>query len=280
MFSIAGVQFSVVAGQSNVAEMERQLSSVVTRFPWVRMVLFSELATFGANPSDAVPPDSELETSFCEMAARAGVWLIPGSHYVKTDAGIRNRAVVVNPSGEIVDRYDKQFPFLPYERGISAGSEFVVFDVPDAGRFGMSICYDMWFPETTRTLVSMGAEVILHPSLTNTVDRKIELDIVRATAAMNQCYIVDVNGVGDGGVGSSIVVGPSGDTVYQAGVGSEVFPLPIDIGRVRWEREHGILGLGQVLKSFRDSSVDFPVYDRAEHDRSYLDSLGPLEVPR
>ena len=46
---------------------------------------------------------------------------------------------------------------------MTPGAEFVVFDVPDVGRFGVSICYDMWFPETTRTLAWMGAEVICTP---------------------------------------------------------------------------------------------------------------------
>ena len=45
----------------------------------------------------------------------------------------------------MVARYRKLYPFLPYEQGVTAGSDFVVFDVPDVGRFGMSICYDMWF---------------------------------------------------------------------------------------------------------------------------------------
>src|SRR3546814_10725772 len=67
-------------------------------------------------------------------------------------------------------RTDTRFPYTtrvrsaPYERDVEPGSEFVVLDVPGAGRVGVSICYDMWFPETTRSLVSLGAEVILHPT--------------------------------------------------------------------------------------------------------------------
>ena len=52
----------------------------------------------------------------------------------------------------------KMFPFEPYEANVAAGREFLVFDVPSVGRFGLSICYDMWFPETSRTLAAMGAE--------------------------------------------------------------------------------------------------------------------------
>jgi predicted amidohydrolase len=62
------------------------------------------------------------------------------------------------------------FPFYPYETGVTQ-VHYCVFDVPNVARFGVSICYDMWFPETIRTLVTMGA-VILHPTLTGTIDRK------------------------------------------------------------------------------------------------------------
>ena len=90
-----------------------------------------------------------------------------------------------------------------------------MFDVPDAGRFGVSICYDLWFPETARTLAAMGAEVILHPTLTGTIDRDVELAIVRATAAQNQCFVFGINGFGDCGNGRSIIVGPAGEVLYQ-----------------------------------------------------------------
>jgi transcriptional regulator with PAS, ATPase and Fis domain len=54
----------------------------------------------------------------------------------------------------------------------------------------------MWFPETTRTLAWMGAEVVIHPTMTNTIDRDLELAIARTNAAVNQCWFVDVNCAG------------------------------------------------------------------------------------
>jgi predicted amidohydrolase len=198
--------------------------------------------------------------------------------YELSGDNVYNTASVIDPDGDVVGRYRKMFPFEPYELGISAGDEFLVFDVPDVGRFGLYICYDMWIPETSRTLAVMGAEVILRPTLTGTIDRDVELSIARATAVTNQCFVFDINGVGDGGNGRSIVCGPEGTVIYEAGSGEELIPLEINLEDVRRNREHGVLRLGQPLKSFRDRSVDFSIYHPgAEH--AYLDSLGPLEKP-
>ena len=81
------------------------------------------------------------------------------------NGGVYNTSLVIDPDGNVIRRYAKMFPFLPYEAGIAPGTEFCVFDVPQVGRFGLSICYDMWFPETTRQLTSQGVEVLLHPVL-------------------------------------------------------------------------------------------------------------------
>lgn len=276
-FSVAGVQMNVLANQSNLPEMRRQLDILVHRFPWVQMVVFSELAVCGPIPNAPQPVGGPLETAFREMAIQHGLWLIPGSYFEIENDQIFNTAPVIDPQGNIVARYRKMFPFLPYEEGVQPGHQFVVFDVPEIGRFGLSICYDMWFPETSRTMAAMGAEVIIHPSLTNTIDRDVEHSIARATAAINQCYVFDVNGVGDGGYGRSIIAGPHGNTIYQAGSGPEIIPIQLNLNRVRYERENGILGLGQLLKSFRDRRVDFSVYRPESFDNKYLNALGPLQ---
>ena len=122
--------------------------------------------------------------------------------------------------------------------------------------------------------------MLLHPVLTGTVDRDAELAIARATAAQFQCYVIDVNGLGAGGVGRSCVVAPTSHVLHQSAGQEDMFPVEVDFDLVRRQRETGIMGLGQVLKSFRDRESDFPIYDRASGADSYLQSLGPLEMPR
>ncbi len=280
-FAIAGVQMHVAALQPNVEGMRQRLDVLMARFPWTQMVLFSELAPYGPLPRFAQPLRNEALELFCEDARRHHVWLLPGSMFeVQEDGRIFNTAAVINPDGEVVAYYRKMFPFRPYEAGIAAGTEFCTFDVPQVGRFGLSICYDIWFPETTRELTSRGAEVLLHPVLTGTTDRDAELAIARATAAQFQCYVIDVNGLGAGGSGRSCIVDPSATVLHQSAGQEDMFPIEIDLDQVRRQRETGMKGLGQVLKSFRDRSTDFPVYDRASGSDAYLRTLGALEMPR
>lgn len=279
-FAIAGIQMHVAADYDNIHMMRHRLNLLMARFPWVQMVVFSELAAFGASPEYAQPLPGPAEEKFCAMAADHKIWLIPGSLFESAGDRIYNTASVIDPAGRVVGRYRKMFPFRPFENHVESGSEFLVWDIPQVGRFGLLICYDMWFPETSRTLAAMGAEVIIHPTLTDTIDRDVELAIARSTAAVNQCYFFDVNGAGAGGVGRSIIVGPSGYVIHEARGYEEIIPVEINLDRVRRERETGILGLGQPLKSFRDRPVDFEVYRRGGPADAYLHSLGPLVKPK
>lgn len=278
-FAVAGMQLQLSGKGDNLARMEERLEYLMHMFPWVQLVMFSELAACGPSVQRAEPLPGPAEHKFQQLAERHGLWLLTGSHFELADDKVYNTATVIDPQGRVVGRYRKIFPFRPYEMHVEAGDAFFVFDVPDVGRFGVSICYDMWFPETSRMLAALGAEVILHPSMTTTIDRDVELSIARATAATNQCYVVDINGVGDLGNGRSIVVGPAGDVMYQAGTGEELIPLELDLDRVRRSREFGIRGLGQPLKSFRDARIEFPVYGSNSAGREYLHTLGPLMRP-
>ncbi len=277
-FSIAGIQMKVHAAYPNLEAMRFKLDVLMSIYPWVEMVLFSELSPFGPLAHHAQEFPNDNERAFQEMAKKHKIWLIPGSMFEKQGDKIHNTATVINPQGEIITRYRKMFPFLPYEDGVTGGDEFCVFDIPNVGRFGLSICYDMWFPETSRTLAAMGAEVILHPTLTGTIDRDIELSIVRATAAINQCYVIDINGLETGGTGKSLICGPDGRIIYAADQVEEMIPIELDLERVHRSRQNGILRLGQPLKSFREKAHIFPVYQK-DADLSYLHSLGPIKKP-
>jgi len=275
-FGIAGIQMNLQHG-NNVDAIEEKINLLMCLYPWVEMVIVSELAAHGPLDSFAETMPGITEERFCAMAKKHNIWLIPGSFFELRNKAIFNTAPVINPQGEVIARHRKLFPFCPFEEGIAAGDEFVVFDVPGAGRFGLCICYDMWFPEVLRTLTSMGAEVILHPVLTGTNDRDIELNLARSSGAIFQSYIIDINGLGVGGIGQSCIIDPAGRVVHQAGSTDEFLVTELDFDSVRRQREVGLRNLGQPLKSFRDSKINFTVYNNTHRENNYLDSLGPLQ---
>jgi len=276
-FAIAGLQLEAQNGD-NTASILAEIDTVVARYPWLDMIVLAELNAHGTNKANAETVPGPTEGLFCAAARKHGIWLVPGSMFEAEGDLIYNTCPVIAPDGSVIARYRKQFPWLPYEEGVQSGSEFTVFDVPNIGRFGISNCYDMWFPETIRTLAWMGAEVILHPSLTSSIERDAEIAIIRANAAMNQVYFFDVNLAGPLGVGQSCIAGPGGEVIYQAGKGREIIALKLDFNYLRDVRANGWQNLGQPLKSFRDSHVQFPQYQDG-YDSAALRALGELRKP-
>jgi predicted amidohydrolase len=277
-FAIAGLQLALTSGD-NRDRIEREIATAMSRFPWVQMVVFGELASFGPGLAHAELATGPTQLRYQAIARKHGIWLVPGSSYERSGELVFNTAWAIDPRGVVVARYRKIYPFLPYELGVAHGSEIATFDVPGVGRFGLSICYDQWFPEVSRALAWNGAEVILHPTMTGTIDRAQELILAQANAITNQCYFFDVNNAGELGNGRSIIVGPEGEVLHCAGEMNEIIPVQIDLDRVSQARTHGIKGLGQMLKSFRDTKVTFPCYD-AQTQSPSLCSLGALTLPR
>jgi predicted amidohydrolase len=277
-FAIAGIQMQLGHG-SNIDAMRQRADLTMHLFPWVQLVMFSELACYGPLLQYAQPLPGAAEDVFRDMARHHRVWIVNGSMYERRDGAICNTTSIINPEGEVIGRYRKMFPFTPIEQGVQPGNEFFVFDIEGAGRFGVLNCYDIWFPEVSRQLTAMGAEVLLHPVMTHTIDRDIDIAVSHATSAMMQCYIFDINGLGAGGNGQSCVFDPNGRKLHQADATEQIIPIEIDFEQVRRSRERGIRGLGQIAKSFRDRPAEFPVYQKG-FDTGYLDSLGPVATPR
>lgn len=276
-FSIAGLQLALPCGD-NLAAIAAEIAKAKQRFPWLNMIVLSELCSYGPEKKYAESLPSHAENFYCQLAKEHDLWLIPGSLFEKQDDKIFNTTSVINNKGEVVERYRKIFPFYPYEEGIEQGNEFVVFDVPQ-GRIGVAICYDLWFPEVARTLACKGAEVLIYPTMTGTIDRPVELILAQATAVTNQCYVLTVNTCGTLGNGQSIAVSPEGEITYQATNSVELIPIEIDFLRVRRNRQRGIHNLGQPLKSFRDNKVNFPVYSENLSSNNHLQALGSLTIP-
>ena len=291
LFGIAGVQMSVVPwdAEATVAKMSDLVVNLQRSFPWVQMVVFHELVVPGLvqfvtpENQDAWTKNSQtipgpLTDQLCALARKTGQWLVPGSMFELAGGKLYNTALVISPEGQIVAKYRKMFPWLPYESGTTPGDQFCVFDIPGAGRFGLLICYDMWFPETSRTLAWLGAEVILQPTLTPTSDRELELVMARANALFNQAYFVSINGIGPWGGGRSTLINPDGRVLQEASTNQTFLTEILDLDHTTRTREFGTLGLGQTLKQLRDSGQRFPIYqDGGGLPEGSFQNLGPLK---
>lgn len=275
--SIAALQLELGI-EDNLSIIEQEIDLVKKRFPWVQMVVLPELCTYGANIKMAVQCPGEVENCYREAAKKNDIWLIPGSIYESSNGDVFNTIPVINPDGEVIARYRKQYPFYPYEKNVTGSDNFVVFEIPGVGKVGLVICYDIWFPEIIRQLAWMGAEAIIAPTLTNTIDRNVEIAISQANAATNQLYFLGLNSAGRLGCGQSIVVGPDGTVIHQASVGRDIIAFEMDFNHVRRVRERGLHGLGQPLKSFRDARVTYPVYQKEAGAGAFAD-LGALKIP-
>jgi predicted amidohydrolase len=274
---IAGIQMEVVAGEDNSEAMLDRISRVCTSFPWVDIICLSELCACGSSLQLAQPIPNRLVDRLCELAKKESKWLIPGSLYEKARGKIYNTSVVISSAGRLEAKYRKIFPWSPLEQN-AAGETFCVFDIPGKGRVGLCICYDLWFPEVTRTLAWMGAEAVFCPTATYTSDRVQELVLAQAGAIANQVYFFNINGVGGGGIGQSIFVDPEGRVLQKGGGRELIMTEVIDLDLVARVREYGTLGLSQVWKDLGKFKKGFPIYQGEITKGAIYKSLGNLKL--
>ena len=258
---VAPVAYDV---EATFGKFTREVRSLATSFPGLDLYVFPELylAALGSYGDEAPPGYARrvaeavpgpLTARVGNVAREAGKWIAAGSIYERAGEAVYNTAIVVSPEGKLVATYRKLFPWMPYET-TAPGDRYVTFDIPTIGRFGLAICYDGWVPEIIRTLAWMGAEVILQPTATRTVDREQELVLARAHAITNQAFVVNPNNGGQFGAGRSVIVDPEGRVLVEGGSGEEFLTQMLDLDAVQTTREHGTAGLNALWKQLRDAA--------------------------
>lgn len=215
-------------------------------------VLPENFALMGARETDKLAvAESEghgaIQDFLAETAQRLGLWLVGGTVPLKTREPSRVAAacLVFDPRGARVARYDKIHLFdveVPDSSGevyresasIAPGEvKTVVVDTP-LGKLGLSVCYDLRFPELYRKLAAHGAELLAVPSAFTERTGAAHWDVLlRARAVENQCYVCAPGqwGAHPGGrrtFGHSMVIDPWGRVLAQleAGEGVVVAPVP------------------------------------------------------
>ena len=133
---------------------------------------------------------------------------------------LHNAAVLVGPDGLVGTYRKSHLPFLGVDRFVTPGDELPVWDTP-LGRIGVEICYDLRFPEVTRSLALQGADIVVHP--TNfPMAAKIQTELITvARAAENRIFLLTANRVGKERwaefCGWSQIVDPYGVRLAEAG---------------------------------------------------------------
>ncbi len=258
---VALAQISVVRSdpEANLAGAEPLVAQAAGRGS--SLICFPEMWTTGfdwkANRRLA-PGQEKTIARVGQMARRHRLWL-NGSLLALDEAGrIANTSVLFNPAGEQVALYRKAhlFSLLHEDKHMAPGNSLGLAQTP-WGKAGLSVCYDIRFPELFRTYALLGAEFVLssmafpHPRLEHW---RI---LVRARAIENQMFMIGTNQVGtedfgpEGRVtyfGHSCVIDPWGETVAEAGEGEELLTAEIDLDRVREVRRR--------MKVFRDRRPD------------------------
>ncbi len=192
-----------------------------------------------------VDGNGPIQNFLAETASKHGIWVIGGSMplVASVEDKVLNTCLAFNPQGARVARYDKIHLF-GFQKGeerynesatIEPGRQPVTFDAP-FGRVGLSICYDLRFPELFRALGEIDL-LVLPAAFTEVTGRAHWEILLRARAIENQCYVL---AIGQGGVhenrrethGNSMLIDPWGDIVARREKGAGVVIGELDHARI------------------------------------------------
>lgn len=189
--------------------------------------------------------DGPLQYFLSSLAKRLSIWIVGGTIPLEANDASKWRAtcLVYNERGKQVGRYDKKHLFdvnlietgesFAESAGIEPGENIVVIDSP-VGKLGLSVCYDLRFPELYRAMVDRGAEVFVLPAAFTAITGKAHWEaLIKARAIENLAYVV---AAAQGGFhvdsretfGHSMIVDPWGTTLDQKARGNGHVMAKID----------------------------------------------------
>ena len=203
LVKVAGIQMaSSPQVASNLTEAERLIAIAAGQGAKI-VVLPEYFCIMGVKDIDKVAVreiagDGPIQRFLAKMAKKYKIWLIGGTVPIVSNYPnkVRNSCLVYNDKGVQVARYDKIHLFgldlgtehYHEENTIESGNEVVVVDTP-YGKIGLSICYDLRFPELYRAMGQV--DIIVIPSaFTETTGKAHWESLIRARAIENLCYVI------------------------------------------------------------------------------------------
>ncbi|GAC1306739.1 MAG: carbon-nitrogen hydrolase family protein [Steroidobacteraceae bacterium] len=251
MGKVAAIQMTsghvVAANLAAAAELLRQakdlgadVACLPENFSFIGLKDADKLAV--AEDDGRGPVQDFLATTARELK----MWILGGTTVLKGDSAARvaNSSLLFDATGRRVARYDKIHLFdvtIPgrgeqylESRHVTAGRDVVVADTP-IGKLGLSVCYDMRFPELYRDLVDQGAQWLVMPAaFTVPTGRAHWETLLRARAIENLCYVVapaqaGTHSSGRETYGDTLIVDYWGQVLSRLPKGSGVVAADIDL---------------------------------------------------
>lgn len=195
--------------------------------------------------------------AFKEAAQKYRIWLLLGSIALKThdpDGRFANRSFLISPKGAVVARYDKIHMFDATISAVESyresssyrpGKRAVLADMERA-KIGMSICYDVRFPELYQRLARAGAQILTVPSAFSPVTGAAHWEtLLRARAIETGCFVLAPAQTGSHSKaekprkswGHSMAISPWGEILADAGTDPGITMVEIDVAEVDAARE-------------------------------------------
>jgi len=244
------LQFDVALGDrmKNRATLQRWLKSALVPSDLTTVLVIPEIWDVGyalPRAKELADPEGKGAAEFLGALARQyGVWFAGGTVLASTPEGFANRGQVVNPRGELVEYYDKVhlIRLMEEDKYFVPGRKECLFDV-DGIRAGCVTCYDIRFCEWVRTYALDGVQVLFVGAEwpMSRIDHWEAL--LRSRAIENQMYVVACNRCGESEDtlfgGRSMILGPKGEVLFQAGAGEEAGFVILDMDEV--EKTRGFL---------------------------------------
>lgn len=232
-FRAAAVQLCAsTSKRENLAEAERLVR--VAAADGAELIVLPELFNLYGNlqqaAAEAEPLDGPTAQLLRELAVESKAWIIGGSFAeMGTGGKAYNTSLTIDPQGQVRGVYRKMHLFdvdlgevlrVKESDHLLPGQDTGCFDI-DLARIGVSICYDLRFPEIYREQSRRGAELFCIPAaFTRTTGRDHWELLLRARAVENQCYVIAANQVGahsprSASYGHSLIIDPWGRVLAE-----------------------------------------------------------------
>ncbi|MEE4378529.1 MAG: carbon-nitrogen hydrolase family protein [Candidatus Competibacteraceae bacterium] len=191
--------------EANLLEAERLIAKAAEN--GAQLIVLPENFAQMSRESDKLtirekPGDGPLQSFLSRQAARHQIWLVGGTIplWCEAEDKVRAACLLFDAHGQLAARYDKMHLFDVHieesqesyreSATIEPGHEPVVAETP-FGRLGLTVCYDLRFPELFRALLDQGMEILVLPAAFTAVTGKAHWEVLlRARAIENQCYVI------------------------------------------------------------------------------------------